>query len=567
MTNPARRLRRRAAGGGRATVATAAVLLLAGLAGPSPAGPASAGAVVTVQPSWSPAVSLVRCSSVAAPRVVFPAADPFHASGQGAILWSGDPADCNPADQPAGPDLGIAEFEPDHTLGAPESLPSIGSPGLAGLSAVTATGDGRIVLTGSLGSAPVGAASTAAGSGAAGGATGGLTQGLASGPFTTAAAIGGGRTPVAVTSSYRGDVGIASVSAGGKIELRLEPHGTLTVSPPIVLTSRDATVTALTVNLDYRGDAIVAWAEKGAIYVRVRASTGVLLPTQRVASSPPAPRLAALISDDNRAIVAWENDRTALGDPATTTSTYLDISVPGIHFTGPHLLERFVDPPGLIPPPSGLQLVRLAYEGVIVAWTGLQDQHLVVRSSPVSVDSIRPATTVSDPNADAMLDDLATGPRDEVVALWTAAPRTGGRPVTDAERILSSRGVSEPSGVTKFDVPQLVAGPGPVTTPRVAIDPVTDVAVAVWRNRGRNPGIDYAVRGSAASDTSVVGRPATPQAARPHGSGWPTLVVVVLGVLLGVAVVLAGLRRRARRSDERRRRRLVNSLSLTRSDS
>jgi hypothetical protein len=569
MTNPARRLRRAAAGGGRATVAmlALALALLAGLAGPAPAGPppagpapagpAPAGTVAAVQPSWSPAVSLVRCSSVAGPRVVFPAADPFHASGQGAIVWSGDPADCNPAAQPGGPGVGLAEFLPDHTLGAPQALPSTGAPGLAGLSGVTATGDGRIVLTGSVGSGAAGAP----------GATGGLTQGLAGGPFSTPAAIGSARTAVAVTSSYRGDVGIASVSAGGKIELRLEPHGTPAVGPPIVLTSREAKVTALAVNLDYRGDAIVAWAEKGAIYVRVRAATGVLLSTQRVASSPPAPRLQALISDDNRAIVAWENDRSALGDPATTTSTYLDISVPGIHFTGPHLLERFVDPPGLVPPPSGLQLVRLAYEGVVVAWTGLQDQHFVIRSSPVSISSVRPTTTVSDPDADAMLDDLATGPRDEVIALWTAAPRSGGRPSPSAQRILSSRGVSEPSGVTRFDVPQLIAGPGPVATPRVAIDPVTDVAVAVWRNRGQNPGIDYAVRGSSASDTSIVGRPTTPRAAGPRGSAWPLLVIVALGVLLAAAAVLGGLRRRARRSDERRRRRLVNSLGLTRSDS
>ncbi|HEY5198934.1 MAG TPA: hypothetical protein VIJ51_18085 [Solirubrobacteraceae bacterium] len=516
-------------------------------------------APAAVQPSWSPAVSLVRCGSLGVPRVVFPASDPFHASGQGAILWSGDPADCNGADAAAGPGVGIAEFEPDHTLGAPELLPAAGSPPLTGLSAATATGDGRIVLAGGVGSA--------------GGGTGELSQGPAAGPFTGAGGLGGPGAPIAVTSSYRGDVAIASVSAGGKIELRIEPHGTPSFSPPVVLTSRDAAVTALSVNLDYRGDAVVAWAEKGAIYVRVRAANGVLLTTQRVASSPPSPRLAALISDDNRAIVAWENDRTSVGDATTTTTAYLDISVPGIHFTGPHLLERFVDPPGLIPPASGLEMVRLAYEGVVVAWTGLSGGHFVVRAAPVSVNSIRPATTVSDPSADAMLSDLATGPKDEVIALWTAAPRSDGQPDAAEQRIISARGLSEPSGVARFAAPQLVAGPGLLSEPRVAIDPVTDVAVAVWRNRGGNPGIDYAVRGPSGSDTSVAGRPGPAQGARRAGSGGPSAVTIVVGVLVGLGFVLFGLRRRARARERRRTglrsqgRRLTRRLNLTRWDS
>lgn len=497
-------------------------------------GPLPATAVAAGLTTWSPAISLVRCSSVAGPYVVFPASDPFHAAGQGAILWSGDPADCK-AGAAAGPGVGIAEFQPDHTLGVPRLVTSAGRSGLSGLSGVTATGDGRIVLAGGLRGAP--------------GASGGLLQGLADGQFAAAGRLGGPSTPIAATSSYRGDVGIASVGAGGRIELRIEQHGTPSFGPPVYLSSGGAAITALSVNIDYRGDAVVAWAERGAIYVRVRASTGVVLPARRVASSPAGPGLSALISDDNRAIVAWENTRPTVGNAGTTTtSAYLDISIPGIHFASPRLLDRFVDPPGIAPPAGGLQMVRLAYEGVVAVWTGLLDGHLDIRVASVSIHATTPATTVSDPRADAMLSSVATGPRDDLVLLWTAAPRSTGAPQAADERIISARGVSEPSGVMKFDTPQLVAGPGLLSSPNVGIDPVTDVAVAVWRNQSANPGIDYAVRGPAASNTSVAGRPGTPHAARRGDPGGPPAVaaIVALAGLVAVVLALLGIRRRAR---------------------
>ena len=491
----------------------------------------SSSAASAAQPTWSPTVSLVRCASVGDPHVVFPAADPFHASGQGAILWSGDPADCNPAEAAAGAAVGIAPFEPDHTLGAPRPLPVAAAPALTDLGGVTTTGDGRIVIAGGIGAAASGD---------------GVSQGPASGPFTTATSVGGASSPVAVTSSYLGDVGIASVSKGNRVELRLERRDAPGFGPPVVLSSRPAAISALAVNLDYRGDAVVAWAAKGAIYVRVRASTGVLLPIQRVASSPPAPRLGALISDDNRAIVAWESDRATVGNGAATTSTYEDISVPGIHFTGPRLIERFVDPPGLVPPAGGLQLVRLAYEGVVMAWTGLMDGHFVVRTAAVSVTSRRPTTTVSDPNADAMLDGLATGPKGEVIAIWTTAPRAGGKPAPLTERILSARGASQASGVTRFDSPQLVAGPGELLAPWVAIDPVTDVAVAAWRDGGTNPGIDYAVRQGSAPPAAIAGAPVSPKRAHRGGSGVLAAVTIFVVALLGLGLAAAALTRRAR---------------------
>ena len=198
-----------------------------------------------------------------------------------------------------------------------------------------------------------------------------------------------------------------------------------------------------------------------------------------------------------------------------------------------------------------------------MAWTGLTNGHLVIRSAPVSLNSVRPTATVSAADADAMLSGLATGPRDEVLALWTAAPRVGGRPDPSQQRVLAARGASEPTGITNFDAPQVVAGPGPLSMPSVAIDPVTDVAVAVWRTGGRNAGIDYAVRGTK-SAASVAGRPAGRQPTGGRGTdGFPA---IGLGGLCALVLIVGGMRRRIRRKDDRLRRSPFWSPSVSRHD-
>jgi hypothetical protein len=156
-----------------------------------------------------------------------------------------------------------------------------------------------------------------------------------------------------------------------------------------------------------------------------------------------------------------------------------------------------------------------------------------------------------------MLADVATGPRNELMALWTSAPRSAGERGQAQQEILSARGTSAPSGVASFDSPQLVASAGPISTPTIAIDPVSDLAVAVWRRLGGSPGIDYAVRGLGSSDRSIPGGRTAPRASRPVTSGDEsagTVAVVALVALLGFGVILVGARGRARAREERRAR-------------
>ncbi|MGI8801642.1 MAG: hypothetical protein ACR2KV_05630, partial [Solirubrobacteraceae bacterium] len=474
--------------------------------------PASAAAA-----GWTPPMLLAHCALSTFPQVVFPSADPRTSAGPGAILWTGDPAACAGGGAP-GAGVGIATIAPADVAGSPQPLPLAGGGRLGGLVTAAATGDGRIVMAAVLG--------------AASGSSAGLTEGRAPGPFSRPLPIRADPARAATATSYLGDVALATVSARtGRVQLRIQRHGAAGLLGPFVLSQRTTPVTGLAVGLDYRGDALVVWAQDGLIYRRVLHASGRLEGAERVAPTPPAPHLQALISDDNRGIVAWSSDVTS--GPTTTTSVYLDASNSGVHFGPPRLLERFRDPPGLRLSEGSIRLVRLASEGVMIAWTGMNGGRYIVRAASVSLFVRRPSSVISTGPGDAVLADLATGPHNEAVALWITAPRLAAGFDFRHASLLAARGIVAAPAIADFSGPEMIAGPAPIAAPRAAVDPATDDAVAVWEDLGADPGVAYATRRAAL-------RPLGPGAGADTGhGGWPAAWWLLAIPGLAVAV-LAG---------------------------
>jgi hypothetical protein len=189
--------------------------------------------------------------------------------------------------------------------------------------------------------------------------------------------------------------------------------------------------------------------------------------------------VAALLSDDGRAIVMWS---TAT---ASRTSVYLDQSGSGVRFGAPRLLESSPAADGLAAPAGSPQLIRLSSESVMAAWAGVQEGHWVLRAAPIDQNGLRLVSTITATQGDALLGALAPGPRGEAVILWTE-PATGpdGRPEPARQSLLAARGVEVAPGAAHFDPAELIAAPGPVSDPAIAIDPASDLAVAAWLGEG-----------------------------------------------------------------------------------
>ena len=354
---------------------------------------------------------------------------------------------------------------------------------------------GRIVIAG---------ASTAQTSAPAGGLL--LTEGQAGGPFTTPLALGGPASTFAFTTAYLGDVALVSAlgaqpiagaqhgrdtKRSGGLQLRVQRHhaGHFSVPAQVTATSAGGPIDALTLALDFRSDRLVVFSQQGSLYARELPAKGAPHAIQRLGGAPPpGARIAALASDDNRAIVAWSNRS------AGQTSVYVSRSQTGVRFGAPQLLERFPDPPGLPAYVDSPRLVRLASESVMLAWTGAQDGHWAIRTAPIDLHGVRAADTISPPGRDALLAGFAPGPDDEVLALWTEPqPTSTGLDLT-RQAIFAARGFDAYPGQTAFATSEQVAPPGPNSDATIALDPDSDRAIAAWRTGAGL--LDYAIRSS-----------------------------------------------------------------------
>lgn len=323
-------------------------------------------------------------------------------------------------------------------------------------------------------------------------AGGALTEGRAVGPFSSALAIGGAGVPLAIARGYLGDVAIATQARGDSLELRKQRYfqgafgGPETVSPRAT-----GPAEALTATLDYRTDALVAWRAGGAIYARELPASGAAGPLQRLAPAGPRPQIAAVISDDHRAIVAWA-DRGP-----QRTSVFLDISAPGVRFGRPVLLESFSDPDGLPSPTASPTLVRLSSETVICAWAGATAGRWAVHVAPIYLNGVQTIDTISPPGADALLDGLAPGPHDEAFLLWGQLPSMGaGAADPSGQAIFAARGSDPRPGESVFGAPEQIAPAGQGGAASIAVDPASARAVVAWRRPGG--AIEYAIRAASA---------------------------------------------------------------------
>lgn len=448
--------------------ALAAVVVTAALAAAFATGVAQAAG------AWSVPATLSACAANGFARAAFPRDSPTHATGKGAIVWSASRA-C-----PGGGGALVSVIGQHDIPGRPRyaSVPGGARLALDPPLALAPAPRGQLAIAGSSPSA-------------AGG--GQLVQGSAGGPFSPLGAIAGAASQNALATGYLGDLAVASPTGGDSaragVRIDVERYFAHTLSRSRIVPAHSGGVQALTVGLDYRTDAIAVWRQGGVLYAHALPASGDPQPTQRLADVGPAPRVTALISDDDRAIVAWADEASA------TTSVYLDASGSGVRFGAPRLLERLRNPGGLRYPTSSPRLARLSSESVMLAWTGAQQGRWVVRTAAIDLNGLRKTSTISTPGADALLSDLEPGPDGEALALWSEPqPTAGGRLDARRQALFAARGIDAYPGQTIFGQPEQLAPPGPNEDATVAFDPASDRALALWRGEGG--AVDYAIRAS-----------------------------------------------------------------------
>jgi hypothetical protein len=487
-----------------ALVVAAALVLFAALTGSTILAGAPAHTVLSAdvtpaqQPEtpWSTPAVLSACAAQGPARVVFPSDSPSRATGPGAIVWSAS-AGC-----PSGDGARVAAIGAEDEPGASVVPRTAAGRPIAPRGPLQASGapHGQIVIAGSAPGTPT---------------EGLLIQGAAGGAFRGLSLSEGASAPMVLTTAYLGDVALASPPAPASTPVSVPALAPASISTPAgARASRPSAeidvhverffahgfvrnvatrgaggdaAQALTLAMDYRSEALAVWAQGGSIYARLVPQRGAAGPLQRLGPAGAHTQIAAVLSDDRRAIVAWAEGR------GSETTVYLDRSATGEHFDTPQLLERFHDPDGLPSPVASPSLVRLSSESVVLAWAGSAARHWVIRAAPVDLNGLGAISTIAAPSGDALLADLAAGPVGDALVLWTEpAPTAAGAPDMQRQALFAARGYDAAPPRSLFGEPEQVAPPSPVTDASVALDPRSDRAVAVWQ--GEAGAIEYSLR-------------------------------------------------------------------------
>jgi hypothetical protein len=424
-----------------------------------------------VRVRWSAPRTLADCSAPGAPRVLFPQLTPFRRIGEGAVVFLGGRR-CR-----YGEDAALAAIGPDDRPRPPHVLATHGGgpTAISGPLAATATTKGQIVLAGERPS-PVGSMALVE-----------LSEGAASGAATLSPSWPGAEIPVAASSAYLGDVALAACPAAGEggVQLRVQRHFQSALGRPVALSGRRPSPRpcgALSLALDYRTDALAVWRHGGWLYARERREDGALGPLQRFARASDKVQLSAVISDDDRAIVAWV-------DPGKRgASLHLDISGPGMVLGPGKVIERLRWDRGHPPAEGWVRLVRLSTEGVLMGWTGTEAGHFAVRRANVTLLGLRDVKTLSGRGEGAELEDLSTGPHGDALAVWIGSKPVLGRPHASSRRARPRAGHTALMAYWMTARSRRAAGrPRPQTiadtaaASGAAIDPGTGTAFLAWR--------------------------------------------------------------------------------------
>jgi hypothetical protein len=278
-----------------------------------------------------------------------------------------------------------------------------------------------------------------------------------------------GQNLFAVAGNVRGDVAVLTGNANSVRTLYLRRAGSTTFRVALSIpVSRDRARGA-TVALGPQGDVLVVWEDNHVIYARHIGPRGTVGAKHRIGDGVQS-NLQAAIDEKGRLEVAWKTQRVTEGESDAIATIRFATAAPGHGFGAQRTIEsidsgRFVGAPGvrIVPESDGRTLV---------AWTGFDGTHFVVRAADF-VDGHRDAPQTVSPNGvDAVLGDASARADGQATVAWRAGglgadPAPGATPALFASH--------RDGGATAFGAPEQISTPGEnvATPPFAAIDPVS----------------------------------------------------------------------------------------------
>jgi hypothetical protein len=307
-----------------------------------------------------------------------------------------------------------------------------------------------------------------------------VALGTAGGALGAARGLSGstGQHVMGLAGNARGDLAVVTGDASHVRTLYVRRAGTTSfrVELRIAVTSR---ARGATVAVGPKGDVLVVWEDNHEIFARHLGTTGHAGALHRIGDGVQS-QLQAAIDDSGRLEVAWKTQRVSEGESNTPAIVRFATAAPNHGFGPQRTVEtvgasgtgRFVGAPGV-------RLIAEANGSTLLAWTGFDGSHFVVRATEVVNGHRGAPQTLSPAGEDAVLGDAATGANGAAVIAWRsgvqgADPVPGGTPTVFASH--------RDAGATAFGAPEQVSdnGENVPTAPFAALDPVSGRSVVVY---------------------------------------------------------------------------------------
>jgi hypothetical protein len=272
-----------------------------------------------------------------------------------------------------------------------------------------------------------------------------------------------------IAGNVRGDIAVVTGDAGHVRTVYVRRAGSTVFRVALKFPISRDRARGATVAVGPKGDVLVVWEDNHVIFARHVGPSGGAGPAHRIGDGVQA-QLQAAIDDKDRLEVAWKTQRVTEGESDQAAVVRFATAAPGHGFGSQRTIET-VDAGRFVGAPA----VRLVPEGggrSLVAWTGFQAGHFVVRVADFANGRMAPVQTLSPATDDAVLGDAAVGSGGAATVAWRSGVLgSDSAPGVNPTVFASHRG----AGQTAFGGPEQVstAGENVVFPPFTAVDPVS----------------------------------------------------------------------------------------------
>src|SRR4051812_15416526 len=257
----------------------------------------------------------------------------------------------------------------------------------------------------------------------------------------------------ALVGNTRDDVALSTRGLRSRLVF-LRRKGTSTFSRVLTI-NVSSTARDVTVALSPDGQLLVVWEDRHEVLARRRGARGTWGAVHTLGPGIQS-NLQAAMDQTGRMLVAWKSQRVNEGESSAAAVVSYITAASGHGFGTRRTIEtvgttgagRFVGAPGV-------RLSVTTRDQALLAWTGFDGAHFVVRAAPLSQGHVGARQQLSPGGVDAVLGDVATANDGGAVVLWRSNVAGAARVTGTQPHLFGNVGAAAARG---FGGPEAIGG-------------------------------------------------------------------------------------------------------------